>query len=195
MSVLSRLFQRDRPPPDALTPLSPDERVVAWATTADQAAVIATPRGLWLPTPGGRPERISWHLVDKAVWRDGALTVTPAVDTGAGVLDELPPRTVRLAVPRNLPETVRTRVENSIAFSRHYPLTSAGEMPAGGVPAGGVPTGGTRAGGVRVVGRRVPGRDGLTWQAVFDPGTDRDDPLVRAYVARLIQQATADLTA
>ena len=174
MSVLTRLLQRDRPPGDVLGRLARDERVVGWATTTEATAVVATQLGLWLPAPDGPPERVSWHLVNKAVWRDGTLTVTPALDAGDGVLEELPPRAVPLAVPRNLPVVVRSRVENSIVFSRHFSLP---------------PTG-----GVRVVGRRVPGRDGLSWQAVFDPATDRDNPLVCDELARLVQRAQAALS-
>src|SRR5207244_2358439 len=82
--------------------------------------------------------RVPWHLVDKVTWRGGTLTVTPAVDAGDGVLDEQPSRPVRLDRPRDLPPTVRARVERTIAYTRHYPLRPAG--------------------GVRVVGRRVPGQ-------------------------------------
>jgi hypothetical protein len=45
---------------------------------------------------------------------------------------------------------------------------------------------------VHVVGRRVPGQDGLTWQLVFDPGTDRSDPLLRAQADQLAAEARAD---
>lgn len=172
MSVLRRLFTRDRPPAEAVAGLDPDERVVSWAPLVEGGAAVATQRGLWLPGPGGA-ERLPWHLVDKATWRDDRLTVTPAVDTGEGVLDELPPRSVRLAAPRDLPQTVRVRVERAIAVTRHH------RLPGGG--------------GVRVVARRVPGRDGLTWQLVFDAGVDRDDPAVRARAAGLVEQARAEV--
>jgi hypothetical protein len=162
-----RLFgRREHPPAEVLARLDQDERVVAWATAADGGAVLATPLGLWLPGAAGR---IEWHLVDKATWRDGVLTVVSARDTGGGVLDELPPRSVRLAVPRDLPRTVRARVEQTIASTRRY------RLPSGG--------------GVRVVGRRVPGQDGVTWQQVFDPGVDRDDPAVRAAAAEMVAQS------
>jgi hypothetical protein len=171
MSVLRRLFRREQPPAAAVARLSPGERVVSWADAADGSAVVATQLGLWLPGPDGS-ERVWWHLVDKAVWRAGTLTVTAAEDSGSGVLDELAPRTVRLAVPRDLPPTVRARVERSIAFTRHYPLS---------------------AGGVRIVGRRVPGQDGLSWQLVFDAGTDRDDPAVRRQAAEMLAEARAEV--
>lgn len=165
-----KLFgRRERPPADALARLDRDERVVSWASTPDGGAVVATPLGLWLP---GAAERLPWHLVDKAVWRDGRLTVTPAVDTGGGVLAEQPPAGVRLSVPRDLPQTVRVRVERAIAYTRHFAL------PGGG--------------GVRVVGRRVPGRDGVSWQRVYDPGVDAADPAVRAAADELVERARAE---
>jgi hypothetical protein len=150
--------------------LDRDERVVSWASTPDGGAVVATPLGLWLP---GATERLPWHLVDKATWRDGRLTVTAAVDTGDGVLVEQPPVPVALSVPRDLPQTVRVRVERAIAYTSHSALPSGG--------------------GVRVVGRRVAGRDGVTWQRVFDAGVDPDDPAVHAAVAQLVERARAEL--
>ena len=171
MSVLTRLFRRERPPEEAVRPLARDERVVSWAPLAGGSAAVATQLGLWVPA-GGAPRRLPWHLVDKATWRAGTLTVTPAVDGGDGVLAEQPPVAVRLAEPRDLPPTVRARVERTIAFTRHYRLPS---------------------GGVRVVGRRVPGRDGLSWQLVFDPGTDPDDPLVRGQAGRIRDAARAEV--
>ena len=171
MSVLKRLLADRRPPPDAVRPLARDERVVAWATAEGGGTVLATPLGLWLPAPDG-PERVPWHLVDKAIWRAGTLTVIAAEDTGGGVLAELPPRSVRLAEPRDLPPTVRARVERSIGYSRHHGLAPSG--------------------GVRVVGRRVAGRDGLTWQLVFDAGTDRDDPLLRVQADDLVAAARVE---
>jgi hypothetical protein len=171
VSVLKRLFADRRPPEDATRPLDRGERVVAWAVADGGGTVVATQLGLWLPAPDG-PQRIPWHLVDKAVWRAGTLTVTAAEDTGGGVLTELPPRTVRLAEPRDLPPTVRTRVERSIGYTQHHRLAPAG--------------------GVRVVGRRVPGQDGLSWQLVFDPGTDPNDPLLRVQAERLVAQARVE---
>ena len=172
VSVLSRLFRRERPPEQAVGLLDKDERVVSWAPLDGGSAAVATQVGLWLPDARG-PSRVPWHLVDKVTWRGGTLTVTPAVDAGDGVLDEQPPRAVHLDRPRDLPPTVRARVERTIAYTRHYPLRPAG--------------------GVRVVGRRVPGQDGLCWQLVFDPGTDRDDPLIREQAGRLRHAARAEV--
>lgn len=171
-----RLFRkRETPPPEAVARLDQDERVVSWAPVPG-GAVVATQLGLWLP---GVPERLSWHLIDKATWRSDVLTLVPAVDSGGGVLVEQPPRSVRLEQPRDIPETVRVRVEKAIAFTRHHPLS---EAEGAGVRRG-----------VRVVGRRVPGEDGISWQLVFDPGVDRDDPAVRAAASAYVNQARAEL--
>ena len=80
MALLSR---RKRPPVEVTQLLDGDERVVSFADTVDGAVVVATSRGLWWPFPSG-PRRLGWHLIDKAVWRDGVLSVTEAE-----VVDEL----------------------------------------------------------------------------------------------------------
>ena len=171
-----RLFgRREKPPAEAVARLDEDERVVSWAP-APGGALVATQLGLWLP---GVPERLPWHLIDKATWRSEVLTLITAVDSGDGVLVEQPPRAVRLVQPRDIPQTVRVRVEKAIAFTRHHPLPGAEGT-------------GVRR-GVRVVGRRVPGRDGVSWQLVFDPGVDRDDPAVRAAASAYVDQARAEV--
>lgn len=171
-----RLFRKpEKPPAEAVARLDEDERVVSWAPTPG-GAVVATPLGLWLP---GVPDRLPWHLIDKATWRSDVLTLTTAVDPGDGVLVEQPPTSVRLDQPRDIPETVRVRVEKAIAFTRHHPLPGA---EGAGVRRG-----------VRVVGRRVPGRDGVSWQLVFDAGVDRDDPAVRAAASAYVDQARAEV--
>ena len=117
-----RLFhRREKPPAEATARLDRDERVVSWAP-ASGGAVVATPLGLWLP---GVPDRLPWHLIDKVTWRDNVLTLIAAVDPGDGVLVEQPPRSVRLEQPRDIPQTVRVRVEKAIAFTRHHPLPGA----------------------------------------------------------------------
>jgi hypothetical protein len=171
-----RLFHKpEKPPAEAVARLDPDERVVSWAPVAD-GAVVATPLGLWLP---GHPDRLPWHLIDKATWQGGILTLIPAVDAGDGVLVEQPPRAVRLDRPRDIPQTVRVRVQKAIAFTRHHPLPG--------------PEGRGVRRGVRVVGRRIPGRDGISWQLVFDDGVDPDDAVVRAAAAAFVEQARVEL--
>ena len=170
--------RREKPPAETTARLDPDERVVSWAPAAG-GAVVATPLGLWLP---GVPDRLPWHLIDKATWRNNVLTLIPAVDPGDGVLVEQPPRSVRLEQPRDIPETVRVRIERAIAFTRHHPLPGADGTGGTGVRRG-----------VRVVGRRVPGVDGVSWQLVFDAGVDRDDPAVRAAASAYVDQARAEV--
>jgi hypothetical protein len=165
-------LRREKPPAEAVARLDRDERVVAWADTTG-GTVLATPLGLWLP---GYDQRLPWHLIDKATWKNDVLTLVPAVDTGDGVLREQAPRAVRVTVPRDLPNTVRVRVQKAIAFTRHHPLPGDGPRR-----------------GVRVVGRRVPGQDGVTWQLVFDAGVDEADPAVRAAAAEYVQAAKAEL--
>ncbi|HET8581928.1 MAG TPA: hypothetical protein VFL65_01655, partial [Jatrophihabitans sp.] len=84
-----------------------DERVVSWADTADGAVVAATPLGLWWPGP----RRIPWQRIDKAVWRDGVLSVVEADVVDDELLVDRPAVSVTIAVPRDLPPTVRKRVE------------------------------------------------------------------------------------
>ncbi len=128
------------------------ERRVAWARTEDGQPVVATDGGLLLP--GGT--HLLWSDVERAAWRPPELLVLGVAEVeGTG-----PRHLLRLAEEGTLPEVVHTRVLSSVAWSVHHGLTPAG--------------------GVRLVGRRVAGEEVLRWQVVFDAGTDRDDPLVRA---------------
>lgn len=156
--------RRERPP--TWPGLEPDERVVSWADTAEGAVVAATARGLWWPTGDG-PRLIAWQHVDKAVWRDGVLSVVQADVVDDELLVDRPAVTARLSVPRDLPPTVRKRVEANIVATE---LVSVG------------------GGAVRFVGRRQPGRDGVTWWAHLEPGTPSSEAVrsaVRARLARL----------
>jgi hypothetical protein len=80
------------------------------------------------------------------------------------LLVDRPPITARLTKPRDLPPTVRKRVEANIVRS---------ELLALG--------GGT----VRFVGRREPGRDGVTWWARLEPGTPDTEEVRAAVRARI----------
>ena len=150
--------RRERPP--ALPGLADGERIVSWADTADGDVVAATPLGLWWP--GAR--RIAWQHVNKATWRDGVLAVIEADEVDDLLLVDRAPVSVALSVPRDLPPTVRKRVEGNIV-SR--------ELLA--VPGG----------SVRFVGRRVPGEDGVRWWAHLQPGTADTPDLRSAIAARL----------
>jgi hypothetical protein len=155
--------RRERPPASLVALLDPDERVVSWADTADGAVVAATPRGVWWPFPSG-PRRIPWELVDKAVWHDGELIVIEADLVDDLLLVDRPAVSAALVRPRDLPPTVRKRVEGNIVQR---------ELVA--VPGG----------SVRFVARRRPGIDGVTWWARLEPGTLETDEVRAAIRARV----------
>jgi hypothetical protein len=75
-----------------------------------------------------------------------------------------------LSRPRDLPPTIRKRVEANIVRSEL--LTIGG-------------------GAVRFVGRRLPGRDGVSWWARLEPGT-RDTERVRAAIRARLAILRAD---
>jgi hypothetical protein len=166
---LAGLLRRERPPAEVLRLLEREERPAGWADLAGGGVALATPLGLWLPAQDGY-QRTPWHLIDKATWHPPRVVLTVAGEDGtldgAAILAEQPPRTLSLAAARDLPRQVRDRVTRSIRHSAHHAL-----LPGGGV---------------WVVARRPAGRDGLLWQLRFDPGTDRDDPLLREQTARLL---------
>jgi hypothetical protein len=150
-----KLFRRpDAPPASVLSDLPDDERVVSWADTADGSVVLATPSGLWWPAESG-PRLIGWQLVDKAVWHEDVLTVVEADVVDDVLLVDRAPMSTVLSVPRDLPPTVRKRVERTIVRS---------DMVA--VPGG----------AARFVARRVPGRNGVIWWARLEPGTPDTAP-------------------
>lgn len=156
-----RLFgRRDMPPADVLALLERDERVVSWADTAAGGVVLATPRGLWWPDASG-PRLIGWQFVDKAVWRDGVLSVIQADVVDEMLLVDRAPVHAELTTPRDLPPTVRKRVEANVVKSEVL---------------------GVVGGQARFVGRRVPGRDGVSWYARIEPGTV-DSPQIRSAIS------------
>lgn len=154
MRLLRRLFGREEVPADVAGRLAADERVLAVAELGDHEHLVVTSYGLWLPSADG-VRLLGWHLVSKAAWQGGALTVVEAEETetvgGAVLLTDLSPRRLRLAEPGRVPETVHARVEGSIR-SRHHR-----DLPGGGA---------------WFVQRKVPGRDGIVLQVRADPGTD-----------------------
>ena len=88
------LRRRPQPPASVMQQLDADERVVSFADV-DGGVVVATPRGLWWPFPGGM-RRIGW-------------------------VDRLP-ISARVVTPRDLPPAVRKRVESSVVRSEVYPV-------------------------------------------------------------------------
>ena len=157
------LFRR-RPLPEAVraVPLPPGERRAAWALTQAGEPVVATQSGLLLP---GRDALLLWREVEKATWDRPLLSVREVAEVAeSGPLHALP-----LQDEGGLPELVRDRVTASVAWT-----TTARLSPGGSV---------------RIVGRRVPGAEELTWQLVYEPGTDLDDPLVRAQAEHALRGA------
>jgi hypothetical protein len=146
-----RLLGGEQPPAGFAGELDADERVVATASVTSGGTLVVTTLGVWLPE--GR--RVGWHLVSKATWSGGALTLVEAeqqeVAGDVVVLRDLPARRLALAEPRGVPAEVHKRVTGSIRF-RHRR-----ELPGGGA---------------WFVQRSVPGRDGLVLQVRPDPGTD-----------------------
>ncbi|HET6503702.1 MAG TPA: hypothetical protein VFG87_23375 [Amycolatopsis sp.] len=159
MGWLRRLFG-DPLPDDFPGSLEPGENALAAAPVAGGGQVVVTELGLWLPD--GR--RVGWHLISKATWADGALTVVEAEEFGtagaAVLLADRPPMRLALPRPGKVPWMVRQRVDSSIR-ARHRQELSGG--------------------GVWFVQRKVPGRDGVLLQARPDPGVD---PGVAAAIAR-----------
>ncbi len=168
MKLLERL-RRDRPPTDVTAGLAQNDRLLSWATT-DAGFVVASRRGLRLPDD----RFLAWHRIDKAVWRDGALALTEAVEVDPGVLEAQEPVTIVLTDVRNLPAVVQTRVTQSVAHSSRHTL------PSGGA--------------VRVVARRVVGQDGLEWSLRYESGADRTDPQDRAAAEQLLAETRAAST-
>jgi len=163
------LRRRERPPASLVALLDRDERIVSWART-DEGVVAASNRGLWVPSY----RRIGWELLDKATWRDGVLTVIEADLVDDLLLRDRPPLYLRLTEPRDLPPTVRRRVEATVVDSEVLAING---------------------GAARFVGRRVPGRDGVSWWARLEPGTRDSEPArasVRAHVNVLMAGWSAD---
>jgi hypothetical protein len=159
-----RLFhRRDAPPADVLARLPKDERVVAWADTASGDVVVATPTGLWWPDPDGH-RLIGWQYIDKATWRERLLVVVEAEVVEDILLVDRDPVAAELAVPRDLPPTIRKRVEANVVRSE---------------------IGAVSGGAARFVARRIPGTDGLAWWARLEPGTPDSEPVRSAVAARL----------
>src|SRR6185312_8888696 len=113
--VVPWLSRRAQPPASVMQQLDRDERVVSFADV-EGGVVVATPRGLWWPFPGGM-RRIGWERVDKAVWDDSRLTVIEADLIDDLLLVDRPPISARVVTPRDLPPTVRKRVESSVVRS------------------------------------------------------------------------------
>lgn len=167
-----KLLRRDELPAGFPAQLDADEHVLAVAELAGGGHVVATSLGLWLPTAAG-VRRLGWHLISKASWQNGSITLIEASEVadldGAALINDLAPLRLRLGEPGKLPEVVHARVTGSIK-SRHHR-----DLPGGGA---------------WFVQRKVPGRDGILLQVRPDPGTD-DAPVrqVASDVARKLRGA------
>jgi hypothetical protein len=160
--------RRERPPAELVAALGPDERVVSWADTDDGTVVAATPRGLWWPDSDG-PRLMPWERIDKVIWRDGRMIVIEADVEDDLLLVDRPSVAAVLSTPRDLPPTVRKRVEANIIRTELATVDG---------------------GAVRFVARRRPGRDGASWWARLEPGTP-DSAEVRAAVRARIERLRA----
>jgi hypothetical protein len=154
LQAVRKLLGRDQLPEGFTGHLDADEQVLATARLGGGGHVVATSLGLWLPTPDG-VRRLSWHLVSKASWENGAVVLVEAQERdvvgGAVLIADLSPQRLRLAEPGRVPEMVHARVTGSVR-SRHHR-----DLPGGGA---------------WFVQRKVPGRDGIVLQVRADPGTD-----------------------
>jgi hypothetical protein len=155
--------RREVPPAHVVALLPPEDRVLSWADVDGGGVVLASSRGVWWPSDGGH-RLIGWQYIDKAVWRDGVLVVVEADVVDEVLLVDRPPVSVRLAVPRDLPPTIRKRVEANVVQSDVLPVTG---------------------GSARFVARRVPGQDGVAWWVRLEPGT-QDNADVRASIESII---------
>jgi hypothetical protein len=166
------LFRRRRLPDGARPALDRDERILAWGGAANDAVVIVTNYGLWLPGLSGSA-RLGWHEIHKATWSGRALVVVPAREVAShGTYTEMADDdtvSITLLDPDKVPDQVRARVTKSVAYTSHHVLPG---------------------GGVRVVARRVPGRDGLRWTVRYDPGT----PSAPDAATDLVAAASAAIT-
>jgi hypothetical protein len=171
VSWLSRR-RRERPPADVVALLDRDDRIVSWAPTVAGGTLVASRRGLWWPDSPG-PRLINWERIDKATWQGAVVTVVEADLIDDLLLIDRAPVHIELAEPRDLPQTIRQRVQSGVVSS---------ELVTGG----GV--------SMRVVGRRVPGRDGVSWWARLEPGVP-DSPAVRAVVHDVLDARRAQQSA
>jgi hypothetical protein len=166
---MALLRRRETPPAEVVSRLPKDERVVSWGDVGPGGVVLATPRGLWWPGADG-PRLIGWQHVNKAVWRDDRLTVIEAEVVDDLLLVDRLPVSVELSTPRDLPATVRKRVEANVVRS---------ELRVVG------------GGHARFVARRIPGRDGVVWWVRLESGLPDTDE-VRSQVGAALAVLRAE---
>lgn len=128
--------------------LEAEEHVVAVAPLSGRAAghLVVTNRGIWLPR-AEPARRIGWHLISKATWAEGTLTIVEATAEerdGAFLLTDGPPQRFPLAEPGKVPKAVHERVTGSIVTRERGSLPDGREA--------------------WILRRKVPGRDGTIIQ-------------------------------
>jgi hypothetical protein len=161
--MIKLLHRRDAPPESIVDVIPSDQRIVSWAETAAGAFVVATPVGLWWPSDDGL-RLVRWQFINKVVWQGTALVLTEAELVDDLLLVDRPEVAVDLAVPRDLPPTIRKRIESNVVRSEVVAFS-----------------GGT----ARFVARRIPGEDGVRWWARLEGGTEDTDQIRAAVSARL----------
>ena len=153
MSLLDRLLHRVPIPAGAVGELAPQEDALAVAALGE-GHLVATNLGLWTPAETGAT-RLPWHLISKASWSGGALTLVVAEETGragaAVLLADVQRRRYSLSEPGRVPQVVQQRVTASIRSAHHRALPG---------------------GGAWFVQRKVPRVAGVVLQVRVDPGTD-----------------------
>jgi hypothetical protein len=199
MRLFRRLLGREEVPAEVEGRLASDERVLAVAALSGGGHLVVTSHGMWLPSDQG-VRLVWWHLVSKATWQGGVLTVVEAQEaetiggTGSSagpvnsavLLTDLAPRRLRFADPGRVPEAVHARVEGSIRSRHHRDLPGGADARSAGAARGAdARSAGAPRGGAWFVQRKVPGRDGVVLQVRPDPGTD--PALVRRLAADVVR--------
>ena len=208
------IFRRRPKLPAALRPpLDPGERVLAWASVAEDQVLVATNRGLWLPDglslPAAENPRMKTMGLPAAENPRMKTMGRPAAENpGMKTMRRLGWHEIHKAAwsgreLRIIPgEVTEVRPDYAVladAPAVSYLLLDPGELPDQ------VRTRVTRSvaytshhplpmGGVRVVGRRVSGVDGLSWAVRYDSGTPVDAEPVIQVTGELVtaaQTATA----
>lgn len=148
--------------------LAAEEHVLGATDVSGGGHLVATSLGLWIPD-AGEVRRLGWHLISKATWSGGALSVIEAAEedtAGEAVLiADQPPHRFVLEQPGPVPRVVQARVTASIRSRHHH------ELPGGGA---------------WFVQRKIPGAGRTVLQVRADPGTDL--PSVRRMAAEVAER-------
>jgi hypothetical protein len=141
------------------------ERVLAWAN-GPSGLYIATDLAFHVPEPLD-PQRVAWHLIDRASWRDPFLDVGLHAQVGTPLLNWK----LELSEPGRLPEVVRERVTASVITSLDVELVG---------------------GKARIAARRTE-TNATRWSVTPLDGANLADPESRAEASQLIKELAASL--